>query len=190
MAFLIIYLILAVITAAIAGHKGRSRVGWFFCGLFFGIFAILLVSLLHSKKEEADYREYVERENRMLKEQLKQERIKAEAFRGHVAQRLDKHDDVLGLDTRQTAMPAALPGAAEQPLELELHPAGRAAPSDNAQQWYYQKEGSEHGPLTRKELMLLVRNGLLPDSALVWKEGLRAWTPANQVSDLRDEVYQ
>lgn len=46
MEFLIIWLIFAVACAIIANNKGRSGIGWFFLGLVFGIFALIVVAVL------------------------------------------------------------------------------------------------------------------------------------------------
>ena len=58
-------------------------------------------------------------DRRRLREQLRQERMKNEAYRRHAASRLDLHDRALGMDTRQSsALPAG--HGLQQPL-LEGH---------------------------------------------------------------------
>lgn len=48
MEFLVIWLICAGVTAAIASSKGRSGIGWFLIGAVLGIFGIILVACLPS----------------------------------------------------------------------------------------------------------------------------------------------
>lgn len=117
---LVVRLITGAIAAAIASAKGRSEVGWFFGGFFLDLIGIIIVACLSNLKDERARQSHHERENRRLREQLRQERYKGEAFRQHTAARLDAHDQSLGVDTR--GMHAALPQQAEAPL-LEQRPA-------------------------------------------------------------------
>ena len=56
--FFIVFLIVAVIGMVIAGtlcavvakHKGRSAVGWFVLGAFFGLIPLIIVACLPSKR--------------------------------------------------------------------------------------------------------------------------------------------
>ena len=97
---LLIRVVFAVITAAVAQSKGRSVVGWFFCGLLFALIATIIVACLPNLKEKKRREEYLDQQNRRLREQLMQEQIKNEAFRRHTVSRLDSHDQQLGVDTR------------------------------------------------------------------------------------------
>ena len=96
----IILLIFGIICAAIAGSKGRSVIGWFFIGFFFGLLGLIIVLVLPNLKEAEQKELQMETEQRRLREQLRQERIKHEQFRKHAQARLDTHDNVLGLDTK------------------------------------------------------------------------------------------
>ena len=42
--FIVLWLIFAFVTAAIAESKKRSVIGWFFVGLLFGIFAVIVIA--------------------------------------------------------------------------------------------------------------------------------------------------
>jgi hypothetical protein len=54
------------------------------------------------------------------------------------------------------------------------------APSE----WYYSKNGIQHGPIAFAEIKALaVSGGLLP-ADLVWKEGLPSWQPADKVEGI------
>ncbi len=116
---LVIMTILGGISAAIASSKGRTPVGWFFGGFFLGLIGLIIVACLSNLNEEQSHRDHQSRENRRLREQLRQERMKGEAFRQHALSRLDSHDQQLGVDTRQTYQ--ALPGFAEEHPLLEAH---------------------------------------------------------------------
>tara|TARA_R110002096_G_scaffold433887_1_gene653674 strand:- start:13518 stop:13841 length:324 start_codon:yes stop_codon:yes gene_type:complete len=43
--FIVVWIIFAFVTAAIAESKQRSVLGWFFVGLLFGIFAIIVIAV-------------------------------------------------------------------------------------------------------------------------------------------------
>jgi hypothetical protein len=155
-AFLVIQLIARIIcgaiAAAIASHKGRSAVGWFFGGFFIVIIGIIIVACLPNLNETRRRDQYVQQENRRLREQLMQEQIKNEAFRRHTAARLDSHDNQLGVDTRSivSALPAAdgtystpqledLSGS--QPL-IPQQTDQQAFPQQGYQQQGYQQQGA------------------------------------------------
>ncbi len=108
----------ATLGSVIARTKGRTGVGWG-VGLGFAslsplIAIILLVVLccLPNMKTQRAKEQRIERENRRLREQLRQEQIKGESFRQHAATRLDAHDGHLGVDTRNT-LPDAQPAHAQ-----------------------------------------------------------------------------
>jgi len=114
------------ICAGIASSKGRSAGGWFaggfaigfLTGILGGWIPIVIVACLSNLKEEQSHHDSQARENRRLREQLRQERLKNEAFRQHTFARLDAHDNQLGVDTKQTY--TALPGqSAQQPRMIE-----------------------------------------------------------------------
>lgn len=47
--------------------------------------------------------------------------------------------------------------------------------------WFYSDNGQQRGPISDMELTNLVRQGTLPPSTLVWKEGMPDWQPLSQV---------
>lgn len=110
----------ATLGSVIARTKGRSGVGWGvglgFASLSPVIAIILLVVLccLPNMKTQRAKEQRIERENRRLREQLRQEQIKGESFRQHTSARLDAHDGHLGVDTRHT-----LADAGSTPAQLE-----------------------------------------------------------------------
>jgi predicted Zn finger-like uncharacterized protein len=98
--FWMIAIILGIICAVLASYKGRSVVGWFFIGFLFGIFGLIVLLVISNLKEAKTKEEHVEMEQRRLREQLRQERLKTEQFRKYTQVRLDTHDRELDIDTR------------------------------------------------------------------------------------------
>jgi uncharacterized membrane protein len=45
--------------------------------------------------------------------------------------------------------------------------------------WHYMKNGTQAGPATTEEIQALLASGGLGGEALVWREGLAGWAPAN-----------
>lgn len=183
---LIIQLILGVVfgvaAAAVASSKGRNAFGWFWGGFFLGVIGIVIVAVISNKKQEAYLREQAELERRRLREQLIQERMKSEAFRGHVARRLDYHDQALGVQTRSM-------GATTEDhtlRQLEAGPAGQlAAAGAQSAPWYYALNGQTIGPIAFAQLKGMFLTGQLNWDTLVWTEALGQWTPGQSVPDLR-----
>src|SRR5476649_2344383 len=48
--------------------------------------------------------------------------------------------------------------------------------------WYYAADNEQKGPVNESELKANLASGKLPADALVWKDGMDNWTPANQVA--------
>lgn len=52
------------------------------------------------------------------------------------------------------------------------------------QDWYYAQHGQKHGPVSKSELLDLIRSGDVDRDDLVWTSGMEDWEPADSVSDL------
>jgi hypothetical protein len=178
---LIIRLICAVGAAAIAAHKGRSVVAWFFGGLLIELIAVIIVACLPNLKEQKAYRQRTESERRRLREQLRQERMKNEAFRRYSLGRLDAHDHQLGVDTRSQQ---ALPSSSEEASLRHLASGGASLNPDSAQ-WYYEANGEAMGPVWALEVKRMLETGAIGGNTLLWSEGLAEWTPASQIPAFR-----
>lgn len=50
--------------------------------------------------------------------------------------------------------------------------------------WYYARDGQQHGPYPRAELLRLLTNGTVNPRDYVWTEGMPEWQPANEVPGL------
>src|SRR5690349_19196624 len=94
---LIIRVVTAVVAGLIASAKGRNVAGWVAGGFFLEIIGVIIVACLANLKEEKSFRQRAESERHRLREQLRQEQMKHEAFRQYSASRLDAHDKVLGV---------------------------------------------------------------------------------------------
>ena len=180
---LIIMVVCGMITSAIANSKGRSVVGWFFGGFLLGLIGIIIVAVLPNLKTQKEKEAYADRENRRLREQLRQERIKAESFRQHTQARLDTHDQHLGMDTRDAGYQLAGPESGHGGL-LEN---SSASGSPNVQ-WYYEQSGQSVGPTTATDIKQQLQTGTLNGDTLVWAESLGDWTPADAVPEFQSYV--
>lgn len=194
---LVIMAVFGAIASLIANAKGRSTVGWFFGGFFLGIVGVVIVAVLPNLKTQREKEERIERENRRLRERLRQEQVKSESFRRHTTARLDRHDESLGLDTRSIE---SLPESAQAPRQLagegdedldRLSAAGGGRVEESADgQWYYERDGEVHGPLTEAELADLFGRRQLAASTLVWTQDLGQWTEARTIDRLQPHLRQ
>jgi len=50
--------------------------------------------------------------------------------------------------------------------------------------WFYEKDGTQHGPISSNELKQLAANGDLEPKDLVWREGTSKWRQADSVKGL------
>ena len=204
---IVVRVICAFIAMAIASSKGRSMAGWFFGGLLIEIIAVIIVACLSNVKQERAYREQLESEQRRLREQLRQERIKAESLRQFTAVRLDTHDRILGVDTRAgLALPAAggvqqLPGGGDggqAPLTpeealtrmtgappVQAIPPVQIVPPMQEVVWYYEVAGAPIGPVGEQDIRRLIHEGRINARTLLWCEDMAQWTSAGSVELFR-----
>ena len=81
MIFLMVWLACAIACAIIAGNKGRSGFGWFFIGLIFGVFGLLIALVVSDLRgEQAALTSQVAEEADSRKCPYCAERIKREAI--------------------------------------------------------------------------------------------------------------
>ncbi len=204
---LLIGAIFGLMVGAIANSKGRSGIGWGVFGFFFGCIALIVVLVLPDlnaeRRKDASSRE----ERRRLREQLRQERMKTEAYRRHVSARLDAHDNELGMDTRTVqslpeghglrrttdgARPGQL-GAGTDPAQPFAAPVGApgAAPGAAAsggtptgstvKEWFYERGGESRGPVSEAAIRMGLQNGKIDGTTLVWREGMPNWQALGEV---------
>ncbi|MEX0655137.1 MAG: DUF4339 domain-containing protein [Phycisphaeraceae bacterium] len=188
--------VFGAVCGAIANSKGRNVGGWLVLGgaagllggICFGWIPVLIVATLPNLHDERERQLQQQRENRRLREELRQERAKNEGFREHVTHRLDAHDQVLELDTRQT--PHAQLEAGPEPrnqLAGEGAEEGAGEPWES-QAWWYAANDKTVGPISGAELKELFKIGLLDGETLVCNDRRETWTPAVECSELKPLV--
>lgn len=165
---IVIWIVSGLLVGYLASQRGRHPVGWFFIGVAAPCIGLILVLVLPDLKKAQEDDLKSRRENRRLREQLGQERMKNQAFRGHVTNRLDTHDEQLGIDTRSTAPSAELPPP-PPPREMEGIP-------DSG--WYSVQPGEEaEGPFVLAEMRTMMHEGRIGAKTLIWHETLEEWMP-------------
>jgi hypothetical protein len=203
-----------VITAAIASHKGRSPVGWFFVGFLVALIGVIIACCMSNLKQEQAQQQYMQMEQRRLREQLRQEQLRLESLRQYANARIDAHDQLLGVNTRPAA---ALPGMAPTLAALQgatttgdpagdamaaltdgqpgadRSAAGRVLPAPGVQAdepatWYYECEGTAFGPVPASAIHMLLSSRRLTASTLLWCQDLTEWTPASAINVFQSSV--
>ena len=171
--------VFATITGVVAYNKGRNVLGWTLLGLLSWV-PLVIVACLPNLKEQQAREAHIAEENRRLREQLRQERIKSEAFRQHAAARLDAHDQHLGIDTRTAS--TALGGGATAAGELGSGGMYNLAGGGNPDApWYYGRQGKTMGPVQAAEIADLIRLQVITRDTLLWSENMADWRPAGEV---------
>ena len=154
-------------------------------------------------------------QNRRLKEQMRQERLRTEALRNYATQRLDAHDEALQMDTSQAG--SILPSPEIRPaLPEPVSPVRDANPLDSLQQmassggspepapvpaqaghtpyipkpdtermWHYEHQGKEMGPVKERTVQMMLVDGQLTGESLVWSDHLDDWTAARQLKPFK-----
>ncbi len=168
--------------AAIAHGKGRSAVGWFFVGFLLGVIGLVIVLVVSNVNQEKYLRARHDEENRRLREQLRQERVKHETLREYTMKRLDVHDQVLGVDTKSVQAlpsenaPAYLPYA--RPNTPQPAPADPAPQPPHSNAWYFEQNGETRGPVAPEVIKSLLASGELTGTTLLWADHFPDWRPA------------
>lgn len=174
-------LVFGGIVAAIASSKGRNPVGWFFIGAFFFCIAIIIILVLPNLKEQQAKEQRLEEENRRIREQVRQEQMRLEAFRQQTNNRLDRHDQVLQIDTApRMESPLGLGGAAGMPPALP-----NGAQDDQRPIWFYVKGANRCGPVSLGAMRALFAGGEVNADSLFWRAGLSEWQPGRNVPEIR-----
>ena len=174
---ILIGLVCGVITAIIAHNKGRNPLGHFLVGFLVGCVGIVIILCLSNLKEERDRIQKQESQNRMLREQLRQEQIKLEALRHHTTARLDTHDQKLGIETRQAGLTPAIEGGNAPGL---LPDGGSEEPLD----WFYLIGSKTQGPVSRSTLKNLRLAGRISDKTFVYRNEWADWKEYGKAEEL------
>jgi uncharacterized protein DUF4339 len=175
-------LLCGFIAALIAADKGRSPVGWFFGGLLFSAIGILVVAVLPSLKEQHLLQGRLESENQRLRDALRQEQLKNEAFRRQMQGRVDAHDRAIGVNTRDQWAP---PETETEAGVIDVPP---TPPEPDTSLWYYELAGQTRGPVSLADIkQMLWRNELLAETRVYTGE-LGEWKRVDQVSYFRSDI--
>lgn len=79
-------------------------------------------------------------------------------------------------------MPTMINSVMPQANQQNLDPT--PPPVQPLNQTYLAVDNSQAGPFSDEELVKLIQGGILTPEVLVWKSGMAAWTPADQVPDV------
>jgi hypothetical protein len=181
MEFLIIYLVFGGICAALADSKGRSAVGWFFIGVFFSCFALIILLVLPNLKEQKAKEERLEEENRRIREQVRQEQLRLENFRQQTNTRLERHDQVLQINTNPNVQsPIGLSNAPGSPPALP-----NSSQDDQRPIWFYVKGSNRCGPVSASAVRALLAGGEVNAESLFWRSGMPEWTAGRNIPEIR-----
>jgi len=189
---LIIGVIMGIIAACIANAKGRNAIGWFFGGFFLGLIGVIIVSCISNRNDEMRRRQHADRERRLLREQLHQERLKSQSFQQYANARLAQHDQVLEMDTSShQALPNLQPVdtpnlggyaadddlsrlAAANATSRAPHPVPEPAPPAPAPgpQWFVYIDNKAHSTGGIPYIIEMIRKGKISTDTYVWAEGM------------------
>ena len=116
-----------------------------------------------------------------IREQVRQEQMRLEAFRQQTNSRLDRHDQVLQIDTApRMESPLGLGGVAGTPPALP-----NGAQDDQRPIWFYVKGDNRCGPVSLGALRALLAGGEVNADSLFWRSGMSEWQPGRNVPEIR-----
>jgi hypothetical protein len=193
MPLLIFALLMAVVCSLVANSRGRSALGWFFIGFFFGIFALIVLFVIPDLKELAAREERLRAENRLLREQVKSHRVVADQRHERQERRLTVHDRALGVDTSGAPQLPDGDGAAPQP-DADPGPRPRPAlPTTGgefaAASWRYADGAQARGPVSFAALRELFVQGDVTPATLVWTPGMSEWLAVGNLPGLVESLH-
>jgi hypothetical protein len=54
--------------------------------------------------------------------------------------------------------------------------------------WFYGKDGTQHGPVSDQEIGGLLQSGQIDGATIIWREGMADWLPVSQVPEFQSTV--
>ena len=54
--------------------------------------------------------------------------------------------------------------------------------------WFYGKDGTQHGPVSDQEIGGLIQSGQIDGTTIIWREGMADWLPVSQVPEFQTTV--
>lgn len=193
MPYLVFALVMAAICAAVANSRGRSALGWFFIGFFFGIFALIVLFVIPDLKELEAREERLRDENRRLREQVKSHRMVADQRHERQERRLTVHDRALGVDTgsapQLTDGENGEPGTDAVPPPLPAPVPPTTADEFAAASWRYATGAQARGPVSFADLRALFVQGDVTPATLVWTPGMSEWLAVANLPGLVESLH-
>ncbi len=205
---LVLRVVFGGLCAVVASGRGRSGVAWFFLGFFLGCVGLIVLLVIPDLRLEQERRSKILNQNRRLREQVRKDRMVADARSGEQDRRLQAHDRALGIDTAPPA-PDVLESGSSQPRWQVAGPSvapadstappssgqagrseaapGTSTPSDHEDRaWYFADHQGRQGPVSLTILRTLWAQGVVTGQTYVWAEGMGDWASIAQVAGLED----
>ncbi len=193
MPYLVFAILLGVVCSLVANSRGRSALGWFFIGFFFGIFALIVLFVIPDLKELEAREQRLRNENRLLREQVKSHRVVADQRHDRQERRLTVHDRALGVDT--SGAPQLDDGDDAEPwTDAAPPPLPSAVPPTTADEfaaasWRYAAGAQARGPVTFRALRDLFAQGDVTPATLVWTPGMAEWLAVGNLPGLMESLH-
>lgn len=184
---IIIHVIMGGVVAKIAHNRGRNPFGWFILGTIccYGIPAIILLYSSQNLRELEAKEIRNNEDKRRLMEQLQQTQLKLQVFQRITNERIDNHDEVLGLDTKAGVPAVGLAG--ETPHQIAPPPLPTAQPDQPAPAiWHYAVGDVQHGPVAAARLVELLTARTISRDTLVWHQAMPGWLPMKDTPEFRN----
>ena len=86
------------------------------------------------------------------------------------------------IDTKADSAPRKKSSNTDEPYTLET------LGNSNLEGWYYEHANAQNGPVPLSSLQHLISTGQVHAAALVWREGLSRWVPADSIPELATQV--
>jgi len=195
MPYLVFAILMGVVCSLVANSRGRSALGWFFIGFFFGIFALIVLFVIPDLKELEAREQRLRNENRLLREQVKSHRVVADLRHDRQERRLTVHDRALGVDTSGAPQLPDGDGADAEPwTDTAPPPLPRPVPPTTADEfaaasWRYAAGAQARGPVSFKDLRALFVHGDVTPATLVWTPGMAEWLAVGNLPGLMESLH-
>lgn len=184
---IIIHVIMGGVVAKIAHNRGRNPFGWFILGTIccYGIPAIILLYSSQNLRELEAKEIRNNEDKRRLMEQLQQTQLKLQVFQRITNERIDNHDEVLGLDTKAGVPAVGLSGGT--PHQIAPPPLPAAQPEQPGPAiWHYAVGDVQHGPVAAARLVELLTARTISRDTLVWHQAMPGWLPMKDTPEFRN----
>jgi len=177
---LFLAVLLGIIAAAVASHKGRSTIGYFMLCFFsalwffpFSIFFLIVLLVMSDLNVERSQHNKEDAWRRRHHGTLEEERSISKNFREHVIKRLDRQDEALGLPPINKAYVEA-PSVPKEIISYPMYGTGT---------WYLVINGQEWGPAQETDVLSMLKKGEISGQTYAWSEGMQDWQRTNTIGN-------